>query len=421
MAPVPPEWRPLLGGPALSSAGYTSIISRASYGASVSVFDPADVGVKNPIPMTMLLGCPHAIASCITYGTPTSNDFNGSELSGGFFVVPGSRTLAVIEREASGPTCYGYATRDPAMHGLDHPGPDDARWCYSLSDPLTDKGPKGYPYRLVAKLYDMSELVDVRLGRKQPWDIRQYATVDLPGSSPGEFVSSGAYNYVRNEFYLIRYVGGGVNRVYVYGSNGGGGGGGGAPSAPGSFSGVVNGSTLTLSWQVPGSGLATDFVVDAGTVSGGSDIAAGLSVGNVTSFVASSVPPGTYYLRLRAIGAGGVSSIPSNEIQIVVGSGGGDVPVIRPGPPDGFRGRVDGPGTVTFTWHPPEDGSPVTGYHLEGGSQSGLSDLASAYPLPISQSFTVSGVPPGVYYVRLRGVNSAGIGPPSGEARVVVP
>ncbi len=211
MAAVPPEWRALLGGPALSSAGYTSIISRASYGASVSVFDPATV-TANGFPMTMLLGCPHSVAKCITYGTPTSNDYNGSELSGGFFIVPGTRTLVVIERESSGPTCYGYATRNQADHGKPYL---DAVYCYSLTDPLDQKGPKGYPYRLVAKLYDLNELVAVKQGAKKPWDVKQYATVDLPGSNPGEFINGGAYNSVRGEYYFSRYTGGGVNSVYV--------------------------------------------------------------------------------------------------------------------------------------------------------------------------------------------------------------
>jgi hypothetical protein len=297
---------------------------------------------------------------------------------------------------------------------------------------MNEKGPKGYPYRLVAKLYDLSELVDVRLGHKRPWDIRQYATVDLPGSGPNEFIVSGAFNYVRNEFYLVRYVGGGVNTVYVYGGNGGsgggggGGGGGGVPSAPSNFHAVVAGSTLTLTWQAPGTA-AADIVVDAGTVPGGSDIAAGLSLGNVTSFVAPGVPPGSYFLRLRAIDAGGGSSVPSAEIHVVVGSGGGGGgggggdTVIAPGPPDKFRANVTGPGTVTFTWLPPHHGSPVTGYYIDAGSQWGLSDLAAGFPIPVGQSFTVSGVPPGVYYVRLRGVNSAGIGPPGAEQRVDVP
>jgi len=226
MGVIPPEWRALLGGPAFSTAGYSSIISRASYGAAFSVFDPADVKADN-FPMTMLLGCPHSVASCITYGTPTSNDYNGSELSGGAFIVPGTRTLVVIEREASGPTCYGYATRNQALHGTPYPtaaapGPENVPWCYSLSDPLNEKGPKGYPYRLVAKLYDLAELVAVKNGTKKPWDLRQYATVDLPGSSASEVVAGGAYNPVTGEFYLLRYLGGGVNTVYVYSGFGAG-------------------------------------------------------------------------------------------------------------------------------------------------------------------------------------------------------
>jgi hypothetical protein len=212
IAPVPAEWQAVLGGPALSSAGYTSIISRASYGASVSVFDPAAVN-RNGFPITMLLGCPHAVASCITYGTATSNNYNGSELSGGFFIIPGTRTLAAIEREASGPTCYGYATRDQSKHGQSYL---DAVYCYSLSDPLDQKGPKGYPYRLVAKFYDLKDLVDVKEGRKNPWDIRQYQTFDMPSSSASEFVSTGAFNPVTGDYYMLRHVGGGLNTVHVY-------------------------------------------------------------------------------------------------------------------------------------------------------------------------------------------------------------
>jgi hypothetical protein len=229
MAPVPTEWRALLGGPALSSAGYTSIISRASYGTSVSVFDPRNV-TRNGFPMTLLLGCPYTIPGTDVqlekcrdrYGAPTSNDYNGSELSGGFFIVPGTRTLVAIEREASGPTCYGYATRIQALHGTPwpsaaRPDPTNVPWCYSLSDPLDEKGPKGYPYRLVAKLYDLAELVDVKQGRKDPWDVDQYATIDLPGSTPGEFVTSGAFNAARGEFYLLRGQGPAPSRIDVYG------------------------------------------------------------------------------------------------------------------------------------------------------------------------------------------------------------
>lgn len=188
---IPPEWQAMLGGTALSTCGYTSIIARASFGPCALVFNPARVAAGGR-EITMLLGCPNAIPACITYGTPQSFEYyNGSELAGGSFIVPGTRTFVAIEREAAGPTCYGYATRDQALHGTPYPSaanpsPENVPWCYSLSDPLNEKGPKGYPYRLVAKLYDLAELVAVKAGTRKPWDIiRPYDVVDLPGAGDG--------------------------------------------------------------------------------------------------------------------------------------------------------------------------------------------------------------------------------------------
>ncbi|MEZ5293823.1 MAG: hypothetical protein R2745_22255 [Vicinamibacterales bacterium] len=212
MVPVPKEWREALGGPALTSLYLRSIVSRSSFGFTASVFDPA-TATRSPIDMQMLVGCPNSEEACHTYGSPTSNDYNGSELSGGYFIAPGTRTLVAIERESSGPTCYGYATRFQTLQGQPY---KDAVYCYSLSDPLDIKGPKGYPYRLVAKLYDLNDLAAVHAGEKAPWDFRQYATIDMPASSPSEFVTSGAFNPIRGEHYLLRNVGGGENTVYIY-------------------------------------------------------------------------------------------------------------------------------------------------------------------------------------------------------------
>lgn len=417
MGPIPPEWRQALGGPAFSTAGYTSIISRASYGAAFSVFDPAAV-TRNGFPMQMLLGCPDQIPSCRTWTSwgPSSNGFEGTELAGGTFIVPGTRTLVSIEREGSGGECYGYTTTNPALHGQPYPSPEGVRYCYSLSDPLNQKGNKAYPYRLVAKLYDLADLVDVRLGVKQPWDIKQYATADMPGSSPSEFITSGAFNPVRNEYYLLRIAAGNLVTVHVYRFGGGGGGSGSTvPSAPANFRGVVSGSTLTLNWS-PSAG-ATTYLADAGTAPGASNVAAGVSLGAGTGFVATAVPNGGYYLRLRATGPGG-TSVPSNEVFVAVGGGGGSG-AIAPGPPDGFRASVNG-SVVTFTWYPPEDGSPPTGYVFDAGSAPGLANLAANIALPNVTSLAIPGVPAGTYYVRVRATNSAGTGPPGSEARVVV-
>ncbi|MHB1260316.1 MAG: hypothetical protein ACYC2H_01230 [Thermoplasmatota archaeon] len=215
MGVVPPEWRALLGGSAYSTAGYTSIISRASYGAAVTIFDPATV-TGNGFPMTTVLGCRHNDPGCNTYDNDAGgkDNYQGSELTALGFFVPGSRTYLVVEREGTGPSCYGYATRNKADHGKPYL---DAKLCYSLTDPLDQKGPKAYPYRLVAKLYDVNEWVAVKQGTKKPWEIRQYATIDLPGSNDGEYIQSGVFDRFTGQLHLWRYTGGGVNTVYVYG------------------------------------------------------------------------------------------------------------------------------------------------------------------------------------------------------------
>ena len=58
MGAIPPEWRALLGGPALTGQCCIPIIGRSSFGPSVSVFDPADLGVQATISSTMLIGYP---------------------------------------------------------------------------------------------------------------------------------------------------------------------------------------------------------------------------------------------------------------------------------------------------------------------------------------------------------------------------
>ena len=75
---------------------------------------------------------------------------------------------------------------------------------------------------------------------------------------------------------------------------------------------------------------------------------------------------------------------------------------------------------VTFSWAAPLDGSP-TGYLVEAGSMPGLSNLAVFSSGSAATTLTVTHVPRGTYYVRLRAVNALGAGPPSFDTVVVVP
>lgn len=299
MAAVPPEWRQLLGGPAFSTAGYTSIIGRASQRAAVSIFDPATV-TANGFPMKMLLGCPSWVAGCNTWTAwgPSTNEFNGAELWGGAFIIPNTRTLVAIEREGTGTVPpggtvphegYGLLTTDITKHGstvTDAAGVTK-NLIYSLSDPA-HQGNKAYPYRLVAKLFDLYDLVEVREGRKAPETVKQYATIDLPGSSPSEFVTSGAYNPVTGEYLFLRSVGGGTNTIHRIGGFAAGQ----APPPPppptppsGGISvdqtQVPAGTAVTISWNQTGADTAA-ITPRIGTVTGASGTATDIPQADTT-------------------------------------------------------------------------------------------------------------------------------------------
>lgn len=276
MGIVPAEWRGLLGGSAFATSGYTSIISRQSTGAVLVTFDPA-TATADGFQANLLLACPYwASAKCASRWSawgPSDDFFGGAEQAGPTFFVPGTRTLAVIEREGTGGECYGYATTDPALHGKPYPSPEGVRWCYSLSDPAGQKGNKAYPYKRVVKLYDLADLADVKAGLKKPEDVDQYATVTLPGSKPNEFITGGTFNHVTNKVYLAEFLGGGVNRVKVLA-------GAAAPPPPpppppvptvsltSSAASVPAGQCVTLTYTVSSSAVTAAILPDVGTVTG---------------------------------------------------------------------------------------------------------------------------------------------------------
>jgi predicted phage tail protein len=90
-----------------------------------------------------------------------------------------------------------------------------------------------------------------------------------------------------------------------------------AASPPGQVrvSAAVNGSTVTLNWFAP-PGPVTGYVIEAGTAPGLSNLAA-LPIGGVTSRSFPGMPPGRYYVRIRAVNELG-RGIASIELTLVV-------------------------------------------------------------------------------------------------------
>jgi hypothetical protein len=179
-----------------------------------------------------------------------------------------------------------------------------------------------------------------------------------------------------------------------------------SPQPPTMLTFTVTGGTLALGWQ-PSATPGVSYTVIAGSTSGESDIGQA-PLGAATSLTAPGVPPGRYFIRVRAVTACG--SADSNEVDVVVGA------AQAPGAPANLTVQVNGP-NVSFSWLA---ASGATGYVIEAGLEPGSSNLAI---VPVGNVLTLSapGVPPGTYYVRVRAVNAAGQGPPSNEVAVTVP
>jgi hypothetical protein len=86
------------------------------------------------------------------------------------------------------------------------------------------------------------------------------------------------------------------------------------PSAPTGLRATVTGTSVRLDWSVPAeSPLATAFVVEVGSNPGGVDLAS-FTV-SAPTLMAERVPPGRYYVRVRAANHTGVGAA-SPEIVV---------------------------------------------------------------------------------------------------------
>ena len=174
------------------------------------------------------------------------------------------------------------------------------------------------------------------------------------------------------------------------------------PGAPTRLVGHVQGRTVSLSWLAPiDGGAVTRYVLEAGLSAGATLVR--LPMSTRTDAMLPGVGAGTYYLRVRAEGAGGVGAA-SNEIAIAVGA------CAATAAPRGLAASANG-SRVTLTW---SDDAPCEGrpYHLVVGSRSGVADLGM---VPVGASPFEVVVPPGTYFVRVAGPSGA----PSNEVRLV--
>ncbi len=187
------------------------------------------------------------------------------------------------------------------------------------------------------------------------------------------------------------------------------------PGAPANLTATVAGSSVTLSWIAPTTGsVPTAYQVEAGSWPGASDLTVFSTGTPATGYWATGVANGTYYVRVRAASAAGLSAS-SNEVPVLVGP----PPQVAPGAPSGLTAAAVG-STITLSWQAPATGGAPASYRIEAGSGPGLSDVADFSTGHTAATFSASGVLDGMYYLRVRATNEAGTSAPSNEAVMAV-
>ncbi len=183
------------------------------------------------------------------------------------------------------------------------------------------------------------------------------------------------------------------------------------PGEPTNLIATLVGSAVTLTWNAPTTGgVVSNYIIEAGSSSGAANLAS-LDTGNTaTSFSASGVGAGTYFVRVHASNAGGTSQ-PSNEVILAVTGG-----CTPPNVPGNLTASVSS-SNVTLNW---AAGAGATTYVLEAGSSPTRTDILVTELASPATTLSAVGVSPGSYFVRVRAKNACGTSGASNEVLVIV-
>lgn len=178
-------------------------------------------------------------------------------------------------------------------------------------------------------------------------------------------------------------------------------------AAPDGLDGSAIGNDVYLFWSAPSEGPApTGYIIEAGSAPGLSNLAT-LPTGSTAREFLTTAPNGTYYVRVRAVTSAGTSG-PSNEIVLNVGGS-----CAPPPAPTGMTGIASG-SQVTLAWNA---SAGATGYIVQAGSASGLSNLAT---IAVAGNGLSTPAPNGTYFVRVLAQNACGTSASSNEVIVTV-
>lgn len=197
MAHIPAAWQSSLKGDMLTGQCCLSIVSRTSYGPSVSSAYFNDVLAQSQPAATTLLNYP-ADNPLAPYGDSTPSElWNGFTRIRGVAFPDGTASVLFFGRHGTGEWCYGEGS--------------------DCGDPIYgDQGEHAYPYRAQVWAYNAHELAEVAAGTRQPHNLKPYAVWELPGFSGPEV--AGVALDKDGRLYALESSGGpgARGRVHVY-------------------------------------------------------------------------------------------------------------------------------------------------------------------------------------------------------------
>ena len=202
------NWQTALGGTAMTGKACISIINRTSMGPSALAFDPNQIGSVNPVPANPLVYYPSGHWTLGNYESPTvaNTAINMASEIYGIVFPAGSRSVLFFGRNGLGVTCYGQGTNNQSLNGT--PTGQGDSYCY---DPAENdiKGTHAYPYASTVWAYDANDLLAVKNGTKNPWDVLPYAewTYTLPFQTSTARILGAAYDPVTQRIYVSQESG----------------------------------------------------------------------------------------------------------------------------------------------------------------------------------------------------------------------
>ncbi len=181
----------------------------------------------------------------------------------------------------------------------------------------------------------------------------------------------------------------------------------GPPPPPTNFTATANGSTVTLSSQLPSVSL-TGLLLVAGATPGAAQAVVPLAVSSQNTL--QGVPTGTYYLRQVAVSPGGASA-PSNEVQLVVSA----ATCVPPAAPV-VNAQVSG-SAVVLSWGAV---SGAAAYRVDVATTPGGAPVLSQPLSPQTTAVSNPSTPAGTFYVRVTAFTACGLSTASSEINFTV-